>query len=74
VDAALDEEVTMPSKDRKERQLVVRMPRDLSDRLEAYAQKLRAEQPGPKWTMSDVIRKVLAEAMADVEPTKKTRK
>jgi hypothetical protein len=56
----------------KERQLVVRLPAELADKIEEYAEQLRREQPGPKWSMSDVLRRLLAEAFENA-PIKKKR-
>jgi hypothetical protein len=47
----------------KEKQIVVRLPAELADKIETYADQLRREQPGPKWSTSDVVRKVLSEAL-----------
>jgi hypothetical protein len=44
-------------------QFVVRLPQNLSDRVDAYAERLRAEQPGPAWKRSDVVRLLLARAL-----------
>lgn len=63
-----DEDLTMAV---KEKQLVVRLPIELADKIEAYAEQLRREQPGPKWSTSDVVRKVLSEALEDVMTKKK---
>lgn len=55
----------------KERQLVVRLPAELADKIEAYAERLRRDQPGPKWSMSDVVRRLLTEALEDTKKTKR---
>jgi hypothetical protein len=64
----------MASKARKERQIVVRLPGELAERLEAYGAQLRDEQPGPKWTVSDVVRKLLAESLDEREAAKRPRR
>ena len=61
-------ELVMPERKQKERQIVVRMSADLADRIEEYGERLREEQPGPKWTMSDVVRKLLTDALATQKP------
>ena len=47
----------------KDKQIVVRLPAELADKIETFAEQLRREQPGPKWSTSDVVRKVLSEAL-----------
>jgi hypothetical protein len=47
----------------QDEQLVVRLPAAMMKRLDAYAERLRKEQPGPTWRRSDVVRKLLAEAL-----------
>ncbi len=49
-------------------QLVVRLPKALLDRVDAYAERLREEQPGPAWKRSDVVRMLLARALDALEP------
>jgi hypothetical protein len=58
----------------KDGQLVVRLPKALLDRLEAYAERLRREMPGPAWKRSDVVRMLLARALDEVEPTKRGKR
>ncbi len=58
----------------KDKQIVVRLPVDLADKIDAYAEKLRREQPGPKWSTSDVVRKVLAEALEGNEAPKRAKR
>ena len=55
-----------------EEQIVVRLPKALLDRVDAYAERLRDEQPGPAWRGSDVVRMLLAKGLDSVEV--KTRK
>lgn len=55
-----------------EEQIVVRLPKALLDRVDAYAERLRDEQPGPAWRRSDVVRMLLAKGLDSVEV--KTRK
>lgn len=54
-----------------EEQLVVRLPKDLLERVDAYAERLRAEQPGPAWKRSDVVRLLLARALDAAESPKR---
>jgi Arc/MetJ-type ribon-helix-helix transcriptional regulator len=51
----------------KDTQIVVRLPRELADKIDAYSEKLRKEQPEPKWSTSDVVRKLLAAALDTIE-------
>jgi hypothetical protein len=53
-----------------EEQLVVRLPAGLLDRVDAYAERLREEQPGPLWRRSEVVRMLLIRALDAVEPPK----
>jgi hypothetical protein len=55
-------------------QMVVRLPQDLVDRVDAHAERLRSEQPGPKWTRADVVRLLLTRALDAAEPPKKARR
>lgn len=52
----------------QDEQLVVRLPKALLDRVDAYAERLREEQPGPAWKRSDVVRLLMARALDAVEP------
>ena len=56
-----------------EEQIVVRLPKTLLDRVDAYAERLREEQAGPAWRRSDVVRLLLAKGLDGVEakPRKK---
>ena len=56
-----------------EEQIVVRLPKTLLDRVDAYADRLREEQAGPAWRRSDVVRLLLAKGLDGVEakPRKK---
>lgn len=56
---------------KQDAQFVVRLPQDLSDRVDAYAERLRAEQPGPSWKRSDVVRLLLARALDAAEKSPK---
>jgi hypothetical protein len=49
-------------------QLVVRLPKALLERVDAYAERLREQQPGPSWKRSDVVRLLLARALDAAEP------
>ncbi len=54
-------------------QLVVRLPEELLTKLDAHADRLRAEQPGPAWSRADVVRLLLTRAL-DAEPPAKPRR
>ncbi len=49
----------------KDAQLVVRVPEDLIEQLDAYAQRLREEQPGPAWSRADVVRLLLTKSLSE---------
>lgn len=53
-----------------EEQIVVRLPAGLLERVDAYAERLREEQPGPLWRRSEVVRMLLIRALDAVEPAK----
>jgi len=56
-------------------QLVVRADPTLMARIDRYAERLRTVEPGPAWTRSDAVRKLLALALETVEADKpKARK
>ena len=55
-------------------QIVVRLPQALVDRIDAYAERLQEDEPGPAWRRSDVVRKLIAKAIDDVETSKKPRR
>lgn len=55
-------------------QLVIRLPQDLVDRVDAYSERLRAEQPGPKWTRADVVRMLLTRALDALPAAKKGKR
>ena len=62
------ENVMADKKTGQDEQLVVRLPNALLERVDAYAERLRDEQPGPAWKRSDVVRLLLARALDSVEP------
>jgi hypothetical protein len=48
--------------------IVVRLPPELRARIVAYAKRNeKAEAPGPSWTVSGVVRKLLAQALGEAE-------
>jgi hypothetical protein len=49
----------------KDEQLVVRLPASLLKRLDAHAERLRHEMPGPSWRRSDVVRMLLERALSE---------
>lgn len=55
-------------------QMVVRLPCSLLERLDAYAERMRREMPGPAWKRSDVVRLLLARALDEAESTKRGRR
>jgi hypothetical protein len=57
----------------KDEQIVVRLPASLLERLDAYADRMRREMPGPSWKRSDVVRMLLARALDDIEPKRGKR-
>lgn len=57
--------------DVKDAQIVVRLPSALVERLDAHAERLREEQPGPAWTRSDVLRLLVSRALDAVEPKRR---
>jgi len=62
LDTTEDGEDTMTD-EVKDAQLVVRMPTALLERLDAYAERLRADMPGAKWARADVARMLLSKAL-----------
>jgi hypothetical protein len=58
----------------KDEQMVVRLPGALLARVDAYAERLRREMPGPSWKRSDVVRLLLAKALDESEPPKKSKR
>jgi hypothetical protein len=55
-------------------QIVVRLPRSLLERLDAHAERMRREVPGPAWKRSDVVRMLLAGALDEAEPPKRGKR
>jgi hypothetical protein len=55
-------------------QMVVRLPGALLARVDAYAERLRREMPGPSWKRSDVVRLLLAKALDAAEPPRKGKR
>ncbi|HXX68093.1 MAG TPA: hypothetical protein VEK07_12965 [Polyangiaceae bacterium] len=64
---------TMMADETNDKQMVLRLPSALLDRLDAYAERLRHEMPGPSWKRSDVVRMLLARALDETEPKKGKR-
>lgn len=58
----------------KDEQIVVRLPGSLLKRMDAYAERLRSEMPGPAWKRSDVVRLLLAKALDAVAPKKTSKR
>jgi hypothetical protein len=55
-------------------QIVVRLPGSLLERLDAHAERMRREVPGPAWKRSDVVRMLLARALDEAEPPKRGKR
>lgn len=51
-------------------QLVVRLPRELVERLDAYAARMREELPGAKFKRAEAVRVLLTRALDDAEGPK----
>jgi hypothetical protein len=51
-----------------------RIPGALLARVDAYAERLRREMPGPSWKRSDVVRLLLAKALDEAEPARKGKR
>jgi DNA invertase Pin-like site-specific DNA recombinase len=64
----------MMADETKDEQMVVRLPSALLERVDAYAERLRREMPGPSWKRSDVVRLLLAKALDAAEPAKKGKR
>jgi hypothetical protein len=58
----------------KDEQMVVRLPSALLGRLDAYAERMRREMPGPAWKRSDIVRMLLAKALDAAEPSKRGKR
>jgi metal-responsive CopG/Arc/MetJ family transcriptional regulator len=58
----------------KDEQIVVRLPSSLLGRLDALAEELRRETPGPAWSRSDVVRMLLARALDEAERKRRGRR
>ena len=48
---------------RNDEQLVVRLPSDLVDRIDARAEELREAMPGAKLSRADIVRVLLTQAL-----------
>jgi hypothetical protein len=73
MEAALEDVMAAKKDGGQDEQLVVRIPRALLDRVDAYAERLREEQPGPAWKRSDVVRLLLARALDAAESKRRGR-
>ncbi|MFO0637797.1 MAG: hypothetical protein U0183_01195 [Polyangiaceae bacterium] len=49
-------------------QIVVRLSGELVEGLDAMADRLRREQPGPAWNRSDVVRLLIARGLEAAKP------
>ena len=63
----------MMADETKDEQIVVRLPKSLLDRLDAHAEQLRREMPGPSWKRSDVVRLLLERALDQAIPAPKKK-
>lgn len=70
---ALDMAAKKKTNREQDEQIVVRVSSALVERIDAYAERLRVEQPGPAWKRSDVVRLLITRALDDTEP-RKTKK
>jgi hypothetical protein len=73
-ETALEDEIMATKKTAQDEQIVVRLPKPLLERVDAYAERLRAEQPGPAWRRSDVVRLLMARALDDADKSAKAKK
>lgn len=51
-------------------QFSLKLPKDLADKVKAYGEELRRSSPGPSWSKSDVVRHLLASALASAPKVK----
>jgi hypothetical protein len=58
----------------KDEQIVVRLSSALLERIDAYAERMRREVPGPSWNRSDVVRMLLAKAMDEADSPRKGKR
>jgi hypothetical protein len=65
LDAWVQEKAMSESKGAKS--ILVRMPKDLIEALDRYAERKKAEQPGTTFSRSDAIRVLLYKAIAAEE-------
>jgi hypothetical protein len=65
---------TIVADETKDEQIVVRLPSALLERLDAYAERMRRETPGPSWKRSDVVRMLLARALDEAEPARRGKR
>ena len=70
--AALEEKEAMPKTSNV--QIVVRLPDDLVQRLDAYTEARNAAEPGLHFTRSDAVRVLLSKVLEVGEDTAKTSK
>jgi hypothetical protein len=52
-------------------QIVVRLPSAIVERIDAYAERMKKEQPGFRITRSDVVRSLIVRALDEAEATRK---
>lgn len=72
-EVALEKEIMAAKKKNQDEQLVVRLPTSLLERVDAYAEQLRLEQPGPAWRRSDVVRLLMARALDAADAAKPSK-
>ena len=48
-------------------QLVVRLPQELLDRLDAYAERMRTEMPGARFKRAEAVRVLLTRSLDESE-------
>lgn len=61
-----------PSRELSDEQLVARLPAALLARVDAFAERMRAELPGSRFARAEAVRVLLSRALDDAE--KKARK
>jgi hypothetical protein len=63
-----------PSRELSDEQLVARLPSALLARVDAFAERMRAELPGSRFARAEAVRVLLSRALDAAETEKKGRK
>lgn len=53
-------------------QLVLRLPADLIERVDAYAERVRSELPGARFKRAEAVRVLLTRALDQAEKNRRT--